>query len=421
MQLSDLPDLYGNELNMQHFTKLIRGSPRTRAIKDRLKWDKKNYDLIEEHDQFYRDHKLLLSLFRVLAVMPVQRDIGRIKFSWKSPPMIYAYFFYAITTILVFLVGWERLDILTNRSKKFDEYIYSIIFVVYLIPHFWIPFVGWGVAYEVCDYKNSWGSFQLLYFQVTGKNLEFPYLSTLIVIISMGSVIVAIIFLLTLSVLMEGFTLYHTIAYYHIITMINMNCALWYINCRAIGNASTALADSFEKDLEVSSSAFIIAQYRYLWLLLSELLQKLGNAYARTYSTYSLFMMMNITIAVYGFTSEIIDHGLKFSFKEIGLLVDGLYCLTLFFVFCNCSHQASANIANRVQFSLMNINVYSVDVETTKEIQLFLKAIQNNPPKVSLKGYTVVNRELITSSLATVAIYLIVLLQFKISLINLRG
>lgn len=69
MQLSDLPDLYGNELNMQHFTKLIRGSPRTRAIKDRLKWDKKNYDLIEEHDQFYRDHKLLLSLFRVSSII----------------------------------------------------------------------------------------------------------------------------------------------------------------------------------------------------------------------------------------------------------------------------------------------------------------------------------------------------------------
>lgn len=80
-----------------------------------------------------------------------------------------------------------------------------------------------------------------------GKNLEFPHLSTLIVIISLGCLILAVAFLLTLSALLEGFTLYHTSAYYHIITMINMNCALWYINCRAIGNASTALAKSFHK------------------------------------------------------------------------------------------------------------------------------------------------------------------------------
>lgn len=75
--------------------------------------------------------------------------------------------------------------------------------------------------------------------------MEFPYLSTLIVVISLGCLIVAVIFLLTLSALLDGFTLYHTSAYYHIIIMINMNCALWYINCRAIGNASVALAKSF--------------------------------------------------------------------------------------------------------------------------------------------------------------------------------
>lgn len=76
--------------------------------------------------------------------------------------------------------------------------------------------------------------------------LEFPYLSTLIVIISSGCLILAVVFLLSLCALMEGFTLYHTTAYVHVVTMINMNCALWYINCRAIGNAATSLADSFE-------------------------------------------------------------------------------------------------------------------------------------------------------------------------------
>lgn len=103
--------------------------------------------------------------------MPIQRgEIGRITFSWFSIPTIYAYCFYTITTVLVIMVGYERLIILTQKSKKFDEYIYSIIFVVFLVPHFWIPYVGWGVAKDVCKYKNSWGHFQLDYYKVTGKN-----------------------------------------------------------------------------------------------------------------------------------------------------------------------------------------------------------------------------------------------------------
>lgn len=45
-----------------------------------------------------------------------------------------------------------------------------------------------------------------------------------------------------------------------------------------------------EQDLQVEINAQTISAYRYLWLNLSELLQALGNAYARTYSTYCLFM-----------------------------------------------------------------------------------------------------------------------------------
>lgn len=91
----------------------------------------------------------------------------------------------------------------------------------------------------------------MLNFFFTGKGLEFPLLSTLIIIISLGCLVLAVGFLLTLSALLEGFTLYHTTAYYHIITSINMNCALWYINCRAIGNASLAVGNSFEEVLKI--------------------------------------------------------------------------------------------------------------------------------------------------------------------------
>ncbi|XP_072398008.1 gustatory and odorant receptor 22-like [Diabrotica undecimpunctata] len=376
MEVSTFEELYEDELKTIGFKKFIR-SARAQGIAKRAHLDSSDGQVIDDHDQFYRDHKLLLALFRILGVMPIQRGkIGKITFGWLSGPMIYAYVFYVITTVMVLLVGYERVDILLNKSR----------------------------------------------------NLKFPHLSTLIVIISLGCLIVAVMLLLTLSALLDGFTLYHTTAYFHIITMINMNCALWYINCRAIGNASHALADSFQEvntrmysDIDQHCSAYMIANYRILWLELSELLQAIGNAYARTYATYSLFMITNITVAIYGFTSEVVDHGITFSFKEMGLLVAGLYCLTLLMIFCNCSHQASENIAGRIQTSLFNIRIFNVEQDTTNEIELFLTAIRLNPPTVSLKGFSDVNRRLVTSSIATIAIYLVILLQFKISLVNLHN
>lgn len=206
-----------------------------------------NGDIVEIHDQFYRDHKLLLVLFRLLAVMPITRSTaGRMTFSWKSSATIYAIFFYILTTSIVLIVGYERIEML-QTTKKFDDYIYAILFVIFLIPHFWIPFVGWGVASHVAEYKSNWGTFQLRFYRVTGKSLEFPRLKILIVIISVGCLICAVVFLLSLSYLLEGFSLWHTSAYYHIVIMINMNCALWYINCRAIRVASKSLSDCFHE------------------------------------------------------------------------------------------------------------------------------------------------------------------------------
>lgn len=261
---------------------------KARAVRSQL--NSADGNMVEIHDQFYRDHKLLLILFRVLAVMPITRSSpGRMTFSWRSTATIYAIVFYIVTSVIVLIVGYERMKML-ETTRKFDDYIYAILFIIFLVPHFWIPFVGWGVANHVAVYKSMWGTFQLRYYRVTGASLKFPRLKILIVIISIGCLLCAVIFLLSLSVLLEGFYLWHTSAYYHIVTMINMNCALWYINCRAIRTASRSLSDSFRKDLKVECTAAVVSQYRYLWLNLSELLQTLGNAYARTYSTYCLFM-----------------------------------------------------------------------------------------------------------------------------------
>ncbi|XP_025835407.1 gustatory and odorant receptor 21a-like, partial [Agrilus planipennis] len=133
-------------------------------------------------------------------------------------------------------------------------------------------------------------------------------------------------------------------------------------------------------DMEGDVTTTLVALYKKLWMSLSELLQKLGSAYSRTYSTLSLFLLTNVTIAAYGFTSEVIDHGFTFTFKEMGLLVDFAYSMGLLFTICDCSHKASEYIAKRVQTTLLNIRLSKVDVTTSEEIQIFLMAIQMNPP-----------------------------------------
>lgn len=107
--------------------------------------------------------------------------------------------------------------------------------------------------------------------------------------------------------------------------------------------------------------------------------------------------MVNITIALYGTISEIIDHGFQFSFKEIGLIVDTVYCSALLFVFCDCSHSSTNKVAQGVQDSLLSINLLAVDQPAQREIDIFIQAIEMNPAIVDLRGYAEVNRELLTS------------------------
>jgi gustatory receptor len=146
--------------------------------------------------------------------------------------------------------------------------------------------------------------------------------------------------------------------------------------------------------------------------------------------------LVNITIALYGTMSEIIDHGFLFSFKEIGLLVDTVYCSTLLFVFCDCSQGATLKVAQGVQDTLLSINLLNIDHPAQREINIFIQAIEMNPAIVSLSGYAEVNRALLTSvrrerqlneelnsnfclqSVSVITIYLIVLVQFKLSLVS---
>lgn len=118
------------------------------------------------------------------------------------------------------------------------------------------------------------------------------------------------------------------------------------------------------------------------------------------YNTFLVFCrFVNIVIAVYGAFAEIFDHTniSQDSYKEFGLVVDGLYCSILLFIFCDCSHNATLCVAEGIQNVLLKIDVRQINTKAKSEIDLFIFAIEMNPAIVSLKGYVNVNRELLTS------------------------
>lgn len=96
-----------------------------------------------------------------MGLLPLTRSgPGRYTFAWRSLVAVYTVLMWGLLTILVLVVGRERFHIL-QTTTHFDEYIYAILFVLYLIPHFWIPLIVWAEASEVAFYINSWGPFQV--------------------------------------------------------------------------------------------------------------------------------------------------------------------------------------------------------------------------------------------------------------------
>ena len=109
------------------------------------------------------------------------------------------------------------------------------------------------------------------------------------------------------------------------------------------------------------------------------------------------------------------------TFKELGLFIIVVYCMSLLFIICNEAHHASRRVGLNFQEILLNIILTNCDVPTQKEIVMFLVTIDKNPPIMNLDGFTNINRQLISANLSFMATYLVVLMQFKLTLLRQTG
>ncbi|KAF9420053.1 hypothetical protein HW555_003647 [Spodoptera exigua] len=371
--------------------------------------------LLDAHDSFYITTKSLLVLFQIMGVMPIMRvpkhaqTTKRTTFNWISKATLWAYLVWGLECIIVVKVGRERLANFQNSSnKRFDEVIYNIIFLSILIPHFLLPIASWRHGPQVAIFKNMWTHYQLKYLKITGTPIVFPNLYSLTWGLCVFSWGLSFAVILSQHYLQDDFELWHSFAYYHIIAM--------YINCNAFGTASRGLAMNLHKALGAEHPALKVAQYRHLWVDLSHMMQQLGRAYSNMYGIYCMVIFFTTTISLYGALSEILEHGL--SYKEMGLFVIVGYCMTLLYIICNEAYHASRKVGLEFQVRLLNVNLGAIDRSTQREVEMFLVAISKNPPIMNLDGFTNINRELFTANVSFMSTYLIVLMQFKLTLLR---
>ncbi|KAJ8911032.1 hypothetical protein NQ315_015546 [Exocentrus adspersus] len=388
----------------------VTGTPATEKVGD------PNPEILHQYDNFYHTTKSLLVLFQIMGVMPIERETGKTTYRWSSATNVWAYILYIIETIFVSIIFKERLNLVLLPGKRFDEYIYAIIFLSILIPHFLLPVAAWTNGDEVAKFKNMWTKFQYKYYTIIGTPVIFRNLTCISYSLCVLSWIMGIVIMLAQFYLQPDMLLWHTFGYYHILAMLNCLCSLWFINCTAKGRVAGWLAENLHNALQSADAGVKLAEYRDLWVDLSHMMQQLGKAYSGMYSMYCILILLTTIVASYGCLTEILDHGL--SFKEAGLFLISFYCMSLLYIICNQAHYASSKMGPEFRERLLNVNLAAVDSRTRQEVNMFLTAIDKNPPIMNLNGYANINRKLIASTVTSMATYLVMLMQFRLTLMR---
>nr|WKF45097.1 odorant receptor 39 [Podabrus annulatus] len=150
-----------------------------------------------------------------------------------------------------------------------------------------------------------------------------------------------------------------------------------------------------------------------MWMLLSKITRNVGMASCFSLAFLTLYLFLTITLTIYGLLSQI-QAGL--GTKDIGLTITAALAIALLYFICDEAHYASNCVKVQFQKKLLLVELSWMNDDAQQEIQMFLRATEMNDTDISIGGFFDVNRGLFKSLLATMVTYLVVLLQFQISL-----
>ncbi|XP_055696310.1 gustatory and odorant receptor 24 [Lutzomyia longipalpis] len=392
------------ELNNFRNGSLTNGIPPPAAFADGL--------AAFQPDIVYENAKPINIILRAMGALPISKPRGgESEFKLTSIPMIYSFIvLVALMTYVVFVVI-KRIALVRNLEGRFEEAVIAYLFLVNLLPVVIVPMM-WYESSKVVGVWNRWSDFELLYFKVSKRSLAIN-LKTKALIIAIVLPLLASLSVVVTHVTMVHFRISQVIPYCFLDTLTYMMGAYWYLSCETLSAAANVLADDFQKALRHIGPAAMVAEYRALWLRLSKLARDTGTATCYTFTFINLYLFFIITLSIYGLMSQLSE---GFGIKDIGLAVTAFSSIGLLFFICDEAHYASHNVRTNFQKKLLMVELNWMNIDAQTEINMFLRATEMNPANINLGGFFDVNRNLFKSLLTTMVTYLVVLLQFQISI-----
>ncbi|XP_013185991.2 gustatory and odorant receptor 24 [Amyelois transitella] len=363
-------------------------------------------------DIIYENIKPVFSILRIMGVLPITRPKpGVSQFLIASPAMIYSAVIYFSLVSYVLYLSLNKVRIQRTAEGKFEEAVIEYLFTVYLFPMIAVPIL-WYETRKIADVLNSWVDFELMYRQMSGRPLPIKLyrkalaIAIIIPILSTASVIIT-------HVTMAHFKIMQIIPYIFLEILTYILGGYWYLLCETLSVSANILAEDFQQALRHIGPAGKVAEYRALWLRLSKIARDTGIANCYTFTFVNLFLFLIITLSIYGLLSQISE---GFGIKDIGLAVTAMCSIFLLFFICDEAHYASHNVRTIFQKKLLMVELSWMNADAQTEVNMFLRATEMNPSEISLGGFFDVNRTLFKSLMATMVTYLVVLLQFQISI-----
>ncbi|KAL9904783.1 gustatory receptor 63a isoform 1-T2 [Glossina fuscipes fuscipes] len=361
---------------------------------------------------FFRNLAPVKWFLSVIGVLPMTRPgPGNAKFTIGSLAFVYSILTFTLLTLYVVYVANNRIRIVTSLSGPFEEAVIAYLFLVNILPIFLIPLLWWETR-KICVLLNDWDDFEILYYQISGHSVPL-HLRRTAVTVTAALPLLSVISVIITHVTMADFQLSQVIPYCILDNLTAMLGAWWYLICEALSRTANILAERFQKALRHIGPAAMVADYRALWLRLSKLTRDTGTATCYTFTFLNVYLFFIITLSIYGLMSQLSE---GFGIKDIGLAITAVWNVCLLFFICDQAHYASFNVRTNFQKKLLMVELNWMNSDAQTEINMFLRATEMNPSNINCGGFFNVNRNLFKGLLTTMVTYLVVLLQFQISI-----
>ncbi|XP_055843751.1 gustatory and odorant receptor 63a isoform X1 [Episyrphus balteatus] len=349
---------------------------------------------------------------RCLGAMPItRRSPGNAEFSMASIAYAYSVLFFVILIIYVGYVADNRIQIVSSLKGPFEEAVIAYLFLVNILPIILIP-IMWSETRKIAGLLNDWNDFEILYYQISGHSVPLKIRKKAL-IITVVLPILSILSVVITHVTMADFHIMQVVPYCILDNLTAMLGAWWFLSCEALSDTANILAERFQKALRHIGPAAMVADYRSLWLRLSKLTRDTGTATCYTFTFLNLYLFFIITLSIYGLMSQLSE---GFGIKDIGLAITAIWSICLLFFICDEAHYASHNVRTNFQKKLLMVELSWMNSDAQTEINMFLRATEMNPSNINCGGFFDVNRNLFKGLLTTMVTYLVVLLQFQISI-----